>query len=91
MNDQAELHLAARFRLLADASPGLLSRVLEAFAKRDLIPDTVRAQRLGALLRVEVACTDMPAAAVPRCAGTLRQIVGLRLLEVEEGAHRRAA
>jgi len=92
MSDEFELHTAARFRLFAEATPGLLSRVLEPFAKRDLVPDGVRASRHGEVMRVEVSLAAMPAGMVPLCAGNLSQIVGVRGLEVEEGAHiRRAA
>ena len=49
----AEPFVAARFTVTADAFPGLLSRVLEPFAKRDLIPDLVRATRDGEAMRAE--------------------------------------
>ena len=52
MSDCTEEPLvAARFTVTADASPGLLSRVLEPFAKRDLVPDLVRATRDGEVIR----------------------------------------
>ena len=34
--------VAVRFMLDADCSPGLLPRLLQPFAKRDLIPDVTR-------------------------------------------------
>lgn len=86
MSDDAEEPLvAARFTLLADAFPGLLSRVLEPFAKRDLIPDSVRATRDGATMRAEVALTAMPLGMVHLVAGNLGQIVGVRRVEAMEG------
>jgi acetolactate synthase small subunit len=77
--------VAARFTLLAEADPGLLSRVLEPFAKRDLIPDGVRATREGALMRAEVSLAAMPLGMVHRVAGNLGQIVGVRRVEAMEG------
>lgn len=69
-----------RFSLSADASPGLLSRLLEPFAKRDLIPDEVAARRNGAVMEVEIALADMPAEMLRYVEGNLRQVVGVRTL-----------
>ena len=77
--------VAARFTVTADASPGLLSRVLEPFAKRDLIPDAVRASREGHALRAEVALQAMPLGMVHLVAGNLGQIIGVRRVEAMEG------
>ena len=38
------------YRMTADADPGLLPRVLQVFAKRSLVPDTVRAAYGGRAL-----------------------------------------
>lgn len=77
--------VAARFTVVADAFPGLLSRVLEPFAKRDLIPDAVRATRDGEALRAEVSLAAMPLGMVHLVAGNLGQIVGVRRVEAMEG------
>ena len=77
--------VAARFTVTADATPGLLSRVLEPFAKRDLIPDAVRAAREGNALRAEVALQAMPLGMVHLVAGNLGQIIGVRRVEAMEG------
>jgi acetolactate synthase regulatory subunit len=77
--------VAARFTVTAEASPGLLSRVLEPFAKRDLTPDTVRASRDGEAMRAEVALTAMPLGMVHLVAGNLGQIIGVRRVEAMEG------
>lgn len=77
--------VAARFTVTADATPGLLSRVLEPFAKRDLIPDAVRATREGNALRAEVALQAMPLGMVHLVAGNLGQIIGVRRVEAMEG------
>lgn len=76
---------AARFTVTADAFPGLLPRVLEPFAKRDLTPDLVRATRDGDAMRVEVALNAMPLCMVHLVAGNLGQIVGVRRVEAMEG------
>jgi hypothetical protein len=77
--------VAARFTVLAEASLGLLSRVLEPFAKRDLIPDSVRAQRDGEGVRAEVALHAMPLGMVHLVAGNLGQIIGVSGVEAMEG------
>ncbi|PWS38930.1 hypothetical protein DFH01_06695 [Falsiroseomonas bella] len=77
--------VAARFTVTAEVSPGLLSRVLEPFAKRDLIPDAVRATRDGAAMRAEVSLTAMPLGMVHLVAGNLGQIIGVRRVEAMEG------
>ncbi|SFK96179.1 hypothetical protein [Falsiroseomonas stagni] len=77
--------VAARFTVSADASPGLLSRILQPFAKRDLIPDLVRATREGDVIRAEVALHAMPLGMVHLVAGNLGQIIGVRRVEAMEG------
>lgn len=81
----AEPLVAARFTVTADAFPGLLARVLEPFAKRDLIPDLVRATREGEAMRAEVALHAMPLGMVHLVAGNLGQIIGVRRVEAMEG------
>jgi hypothetical protein len=79
-----DLPVPARFHLLAEASPGLLPRLLQPFAKRDLVPDALLARREGALLRVEITLDAMPAGMVPLVAGNLAQVVGV--IELRGGA-----
>lgn len=86
MSDVTDAALvAARFTVVADATPGLFSRVLEPFAKRDLIPDSVRASREGDALRAEIALHAMPLGMVHLVAGNLGQIIGVRRVEAMEG------
>lgn len=80
-----EALVMARFTVTADAAPGLLSRVLEPFAKRDLIPDAVRANREGDALRAEISLHAMPLGMVHLVAGNLGQIIGIRRVEAMEG------
>ena len=82
-------HVPARFAVLAEASPGLLSRLLQPLAKRDLVPDLVLARREGEMLRVEIALDAMPAGMVHLVAGNLGQVVGVT--EVRGGQEARRA
>ncbi len=70
------------FDVLADADPGLLSRLLAPFARRALMPDQVRARRIGACVQTTVVLEAMPAEMVHLVEGNLRQIVGMRRVEV---------
>ena len=72
--------VAVRFMLDADPFPGLLSRLLEPFAKRDLIPDRMWSHRGPDTMHVEIAMEAMPAEMVHLVEGNLRQVVGLRSL-----------
>ena len=89
------LHASVRFSLVADAAPGLLPRLLQPFAKRDLNPDLFEATRHGEDMRVEIAMTAMPAEMVHVVEGNLRQVVGVRQVsrrqEITGVAQRRAA
>ena len=70
--------VSVRFLLDADASPGLLSRLLQPFAKRDLVPDRMWSHRSGETMHVELAMDEMPAEVVHLVEGNLRQVVGVR-------------
>ena len=70
--------VAVRFMLDADPAPGLLPRLLQPLAKRDLIPDRMWSHRAGGTLHVEIAMDRMPCDVVHLVAGNLRQIVGVR-------------
>jgi acetolactate synthase small subunit len=76
--------VAARFTVVAEASPGLLSRVLQPLAKRDLTPDSLRATRHGDVIRAEIALT-MPRDMLHLVAGNLGQIIGVMQVEAMEG------
>ena len=81
--------LAARFHVQAEASPGLLSRLLEPFAKRDLVPDSVHASRDprdAETMRAEIALEAMPAEMVHLVAGNLGQVIGVLTVRVERAA-----
>lgn len=67
-----------RFLLDADCSPGLLSRLLQPYAKRDLVPDRMWSHRVGNTIHVEIAMEAMPAEVVHLVEGNLLQVVGVR-------------
>lgn len=69
---------SVRFLLDADSSPGLLPRLLQPYAKRDLVPDRMWSHRAGDVTHVEIAMEAMPADVVHLVEGNLRQVVGVR-------------
>lgn len=71
-----------RFELLADAEPGLLPRALVPFARRDLVPDRIRARRDGAAILLEIGMDAMPSEMLHLVEGNLRQIVGVQRVVV---------
>ncbi len=92
---QGGLFAAVRFTVSADASAGLLPRLLQPFAKRDLMPDRFDATRTGDTVRVDIALGAVPAEMVHVIEGNLRQLVGVVTVlcrqEVTGCVQRRAA
>ena len=83
---------AVRFMLEADVAPGLLQRLLQPFAKRDLVPDRMWSHRLHDTLHVEIAMDAMPGEFVHLVEGNLRQVVGVHsVTRVAEQDLRQAA
>ena len=77
---------------MAAADPGLLSRALAPFARRDLIPDRVRARRAGEALLIEIGMDAMPSEMLHLVEGNLRQIIGVsRVVVVLCAGQRQAA
>ena len=70
--------VAVRFLLDADCYPGLLPRLLQPYAKRDLVPDRMWSHRSGDVMHVEIAMEAMPVEVVHLVEGNLRQVVGVR-------------
>ena len=67
-----------RFLDRCRCSPGLLSRLLQPYAKRDLIPDRMWSHRAGDTIHVEIAMEAMPVEVVHLVEGNLLQVVGVR-------------
>ena len=85
---------AVRFCVTADASPGLLPRLLQPFAKRDLTPDRFECRRTGGDLRVDITLAAMPAEMVHLVTGNLQQTIGVQGVTCQQeitGSVRRAA
>jgi hypothetical protein len=80
------------FTVDAFAESGLLPRLLQPFAKRDLTPDHLLARREGEMLRVELGMQAMPAEMVHLVAGNLGQVIGVvRVTETHRAALCQAA
>jgi len=73
--------LSVRFLLDTDADPGMLPRLLQPFAKRDLIPDRMWSHRTPETLHVEIAMAAMPSDYVHLVEGNLRAVVGVRSVQ----------
>ena len=69
-----------RYRMTTDADPGLLSRVLQVFAKRSLVPESFRSERRTGDdgLSVELRIPAMEATRARHIAACLRETVGVR-------------
>ena len=75
---------AVCFHVDADASPGLLPRLLQPFARRDLVPDHLFVETTDGSMRVEIRMDAMPRAMVHLVAGNLRQTIGVWNVVLEE-------
>ncbi len=86
---------AVRFTVHAEPSPGLLPRLLQPFAKRDLVPDRFEAQVSGTAMRIDIAMEAMPAEMVHLVAGNIGQTIGVLSVthrqEITGQVRRRAA
>ena len=81
-----------RFLLDAECSPGLLPRMLQPFAKRDLVPDRMWSHRSGDTMHVEIAVEAMPDEEVHLVEGNLRQIIGVhQVVQVRHEVRQAAA
>ena len=76
--------LSVRFTLRACAEPGLLPRLLQPFAKRDLTPDAMTARREADLLLVEFWIDAMDPGLVHLVAGNLGQVIGVLEVQAEK-------
>ena len=71
----------ATLHVVADAYPGMLPRLLEPFAKRDLIVDALEARRDGDVLRVTIRLDAVDAGELHRAVGNIGQVVGVQSIQ----------
>lgn len=83
--------VAVRFLLEADAFPGLLPRLLQPLAKRDLTPDRLWSTRLGDTMQIGITLNAVEADVVHVIEGNLRQVIGVRGLTRAQSDNLRAA
>jgi uncharacterized membrane protein len=66
------------FEVVADFAPGVLPRLLQPLARRNLVPETFAARLVGGALAVEIRLADVPSEMLGLIEGNLRQVVGVR-------------
>ncbi|MDA8049893.1 MAG: hypothetical protein M0002_07800 [Rhodospirillales bacterium] len=76
---------AVVFELLADLSPGLLPRLLQPLARRNLVPERLTAHRAGNAMVVRIGLGDVTPGMRSLIAGNLRQVVGVQNLSCRAG------
>jgi hypothetical protein len=77
--------LPSRFDLRAEPSPGLLPRLLQPFAKRDVTPDLFQARRLGEEMDIIITCHELEPGMAALIAGNLGQVIGVSRVLVTPG------
>jgi len=77
--------LTTRFDLRAEPSPGLLPRLLQPFAKRDVTPDLFQARRLGEEMDITITCHELEPGMAALIAGNLGQVIGVSRVLVTPG------
>lgn len=79
------------FAVQALPEPGLLPRLLQPFAKRDLVPDRMLAERQGEEMRVTFTLETLDPGCVHLIAGNLGQVVGVLDVSVQRARWAEAA
>jgi hypothetical protein len=69
--------LTTRFDLRAEPSPGLLPRLLQPFAKRDVTPELFQARRSTEEMDITITCHDLEPGMAALIAGNLGQVIGV--------------
>jgi hypothetical protein len=68
----------ARFSAKAFAEPGVFARVIEIFAKRNIVPGRISSERRGDWLFIEIEASELSQAAAERIAAS----IGVESVEV---------
>jgi len=82
---------AVCFFVSGDATPGFASRVLELFAKRNIVPDEFHARTDGDHQSIEIRAHGMEPALAAYIGRCLRQIVSVERVLVSEETDRDGA
>jgi hypothetical protein len=69
--------LTTRFDLRAEPSPGLLPRLLQPFAKRDVTPDFFQARQGVEEMEITIVCEKLEPGMAALIAGNLGQVIGV--------------
>lgn len=73
------------FEVLAELSPGLLPRLLQPLARRNLVPRHLEARQAGEAMRVSIGLEEVPSPMLALIEGNLRQVVGVTDLRCRAG------
>ena len=76
-NSAKPAFVSVRYMVEAEVSPGLLSRLLQPFAKRDISPDRMWSSRSGDTVHAEIAVEQLEPDLLHRIEGNLNQVVGV--------------
>jgi hypothetical protein len=74
----------ASYAATATPDPGMLIRILNLFALRDLVPLRVRSRTLGNHLQVTVDVQDLAEAEAQLIAARMRALVGVSSVRLEQ-------
>ena len=77
--------LPTRFDLRAEPSPGLLLRLLQPFAKRDVTPELFQARQRVEEMEIIITCHALEPGMAALIAGNLGQVIGLTRVLVTSG------
>ena len=71
------LFVSVRYMVEGEPSPGLLSRLLQPFARRNVTPDRMWSARAGNSVHAEIAVEQLERDLVSRIEGNLWQVIGV--------------
>lgn len=70
--------MTVTFTISLDAEPGSLSRLVDPFAQRGLIPSLIRTQRIGDQLDVVIEQSGLDAALAANLCARMRNMIAVR-------------
>ena len=81
----------ASYTVSADSDPGVLIRLLDLFALRDIVPSRVRCRAIDDRLAVEIEAAGIDEQEAELIAGKMRAMVAVSCVRLEQMALRQAA